>query len=288
MNTIINWLREIESRASEIYSAAAIRFADDEIFSSFLSQLAHDEMSHCHLLDRAAQNIADADRIPQFDIILDDETVAIVEGPLNELLSRLDSRKTSRQEIIEYIVKAELTEWNEVFLYIIHSCLAQSRDIQFAAAAIQAHEQRIKKFIKSLPEALRPYEDILQLPKIWDQNILIVDDDEPLRVLMSSVLSTLGRTETAENGKEAFEKIQENFYNVILSDIDMPEMDGMEFFQKAVEADNRLVNHFIICSGDLSVERREYLRQYSIPCLRKPFNIFELKNTAQRLIETAV
>lgn len=290
MKKIIDWLQEIEKRAGEIYSTAAERVTDDKEFSSFLSQLANDEMAHYHMLEKAAENLALTGSSGKLDIILDDKTVSIVEKPLNDLLTLLKGKRISRMDILQCIANAELSEWNEIFLYVIHaySAKGQSKDIQYAAAAIQSHEKRIKHFFNRLPESIKPNENFLKLPKIWETIILVVDDDEALRMLMAGILGTLGEVETAANGKEALEKTKDKFFNVIVSDIDMPEMDGLDFFHQATQSDHRLIKHFIFCSGEFTSARKKELRKYEIPFLQKPFNIFELQKTAQKLIETAI
>lgn len=61
-----------------------------------------------------------------------------------------------------------------------------------------------------------------------DVRILIVDDEEHTRLGYAEVLRLEGYdVDTAENGKEAFFKIQKNDYDVIVTDLRMPELDGM-------------------------------------------------------------
>lgn len=59
------------------------------------------------------------------------------------------------------------------------------------------------------------------------ENILVVEDNEINLQIMESQLTSLGyRVDTASNGKEALLKYQENAYDVVLTDLEMPEMDG--------------------------------------------------------------
>jgi diguanylate cyclase (GGDEF)-like protein len=58
--------------------------------------------------------------------------------------------------------------------------------------------------------------------------ILVVDDEEPMRKLIVSLLSTKGhQCVTASNGLEALDKIMEAKYDALITDIVMPEMDGL-------------------------------------------------------------
>jgi diguanylate cyclase (GGDEF)-like protein len=58
--------------------------------------------------------------------------------------------------------------------------------------------------------------------------ILVVDDDEPMRKLIVSLLSPRGhQCVTANNGREALDKIMETKFDALITDIAMPEMDGI-------------------------------------------------------------
>lgn len=60
-----------------------------------------------------------------------------------------------------------------------------------------------------------------------DNKILIVDDDENMRDAMRETVSRLGVTvDTAENGKIGYEKATSTLYDLIISDMRMPEIDG--------------------------------------------------------------
>ena len=66
--------------------------------------------------------------------------------------------------------------------------------------------------------------------------ILFVDDEENIRELGKRILQ-IGKYEvdTAVNGKDAFEKIANTYYNVIITDMKMPEIDGLEIIEKVKE-----------------------------------------------------
>jgi PAS domain S-box-containing protein len=63
-------------------------------------------------------------------------------------------------------------------------------------------------------------------------HLLVVDDDEGVRRSISSILEADGcRVEQASNGIEALERLRESSYDLVLSDVVMPDMDGYELFQ---------------------------------------------------------
>lgn len=63
--------------------------------------------------------------------------------------------------------------------------------------------------------------------------ILLCEDDGPLREVYHMVLTTAGHSvDIAENGKEGIKKCRRNRYDLILLDLMMPEVDGVEFMRR--------------------------------------------------------
>jgi CheY-like chemotaxis protein len=70
--------------------------------------------------------------------------------------------------------------------------------------------------------------------------ILIVEDEKNQRELYAMELQDKGyETEQVANGREALEKIQKNVYDLVLMDIRMPEMDGIEALGKILSKDKK-------------------------------------------------
>ena len=67
-------------------------------------------------------------------------------------------------------------------------------------------------------------------------NILIIDDEKAIRKTLTEILSFEGYTIVeAADGEEGLKQFKEKTYDVVLCDIKMPKLDGMEFLQKATE-----------------------------------------------------
>jgi len=62
--------------------------------------------------------------------------------------------------------------------------------------------------------------------------ILVVDDEAPIRDILKKGLSQMGgfSVEVAQNGQESIGKIGQDIFDLVLTDIRMPEMDGIELF----------------------------------------------------------
>ena len=68
-------------------------------------------------------------------------------------------------------------------------------------------------------------------------NILIIDDEKAIRKTLSEILSYEGyKIEEASDGEEGLKKFKEKAFDVVLCDIKMPKLDGLEFLDKAREA----------------------------------------------------
>ncbi|WP_386689331.1 response regulator [Lonepinella sp. MS14437] len=105
--------------------------------------------------------------------------------------------------------------------------------------------------------------------------LLLVDDDQDIRSLLADLLSLEGfHVDEAENGKVALEKLAENSYRLILLDIMMPVMDGIETLKEI----HRLYNTPVLmltARGDDS-DRIQGLELGADDYLAKPFNDREL------------
>jgi DNA-binding NtrC family response regulator len=67
-------------------------------------------------------------------------------------------------------------------------------------------------------------------------NVLIIDDEKAIRKTLAEILSYEGyKIDEAENGEEGLKRFKEKTYDVVLCDIKMPKLDGIEFLDRARE-----------------------------------------------------
>ncbi|WP_431216772.1 response regulator [Puia sp. P3] len=84
-------------------------------------------------------------------------------------------------------------------------------------------------------------------------NILIIDDEKAIRKTLSEILSYEGyKIDEAGDGEDGLKKIKEKEYDVILCDIKMPKIDGIEFLEKAKETNPDVP--IIMISGHGTIE----------------------------------
>ncbi len=84
-------------------------------------------------------------------------------------------------------------------------------------------------------------------------DILIIDDEKAIRKTLSEILSFEGyKIDEASDGEEGLKKFRERSYDVVLCDIKMPKIDGIEFLQKAGESNPDIP--VIMISGHGNIE----------------------------------
>jgi two-component system, NtrC family, response regulator PilR len=116
-------------------------------------------------------------------------------------------------------------------------------------------------------------------------NILIVDDEQSYRQLLSLVFEGDGHTiRTATNGREALAKLQEEPADVVISDVRMPDMDGIEMLESVRESQPDL--GVILMTAFASVETaREAFKLGADDFIQKPFDVEELKLIVKKTLE---
>ncbi len=107
--------------------------------------------------------------------------------------------------------------------------------------------------------------------------IIVVDDEKNLRLVVQKELSRQGHeVDIATNGEEAWSLLEEKDYDVILSDIDMPVMDGMELL-RTVHEKMQNAPEVIMLTGQATVETAiEAMKLGAYDYLTKPYRITEL------------
>ncbi|MFW5887693.1 MAG: ATP-binding protein, partial [Bacteriovoracia bacterium] len=112
-------------------------------------------------------------------------------------------------------------------------------------------------------------------------NILIVDDEESLLEIIVEELNENGynNIDTAPNGKEALSKLKNKSYNLLITDIKMPILNGIELIKKTVELNLSDKLHIIVITGGIPQEmysEAQKLEKHVKAVLNKPFATKEL------------
>jgi len=116
--------------------------------------------------------------------------------------------------------------------------------------------------------------------------ILVVDDEPVIRELLSEILADRGHeVETVDNATDALKKLESERYSLILLDIKMPGMNGIEFYQHIRDKAKSLARRIVFITGDaMGKETWHFLRQTKAPYLTKPFDEKKLEKVLSGIL----
>ncbi len=116
-------------------------------------------------------------------------------------------------------------------------------------------------------------------------HILVVDDEEDVRDTLHNVLKSMNYVpHVAASGADALDIIHNNQIDVVLSDLYMPEMDGIELLKK-VRVDNKNMIFLMITAHPTIETAVEAIKKGAYDYLTKPFHIEEVRLKINRALE---
>lgn len=116
------------------------------------------------------------------------------------------------------------------------------------------------------------------------RNILLAEDDEAMRTYLARALVNAGfEVSTVDRGTDALPLLEKQQFDLLLSDIVMPEMDGIELAQRCAEISPRTRVMFI--TGFAAVSLRASREQPHAKVLSKPFHLRDLVLEVERVFE---
>ena len=115
--------------------------------------------------------------------------------------------------------------------------------------------------------------------------IILAEDDHDMRRFLAKALQNAGYDVVAfDNGRSAYERIREEPFTLLLTDIVMPEMDGIELAQKASALDPSIRVMFI--TGFAAVALQGGRTAPEAKLLSKPFHLKDLVMEVDRIFQT--
>jgi CheY-like chemotaxis protein len=283
MKKLIEWLVTVEDLARRFYTEAETYFKSDREFSGLLHDLAEDEAWHVHVMKRAAEYAADG-TVPPAAIKLDNATKARIEAPLQEGRREWETDLLSKEKLLSCMVATEYSEWNVIFLYVVSTLKEYDREFADAASKIHQHKKHLERYLASIPEGGAYLDTVQRLPAVWQEKILIVEDHQALREFLRDILSPEGAVSTATNGKEGLELVTEQRFDIILSDVQMPVLDGIDFYRRALLHDAGLKERFLFITADPTREHLAFFKQNNLRHVLKPVPIGELQKAVHTII----
>ncbi len=133
-----------------------------------------------------------------------------------------------------------------------------------------------------------PAQETVTKPSLT-RHLLVVDDEPHVRILLSQYLQQARFTvDLAENGNEAWRKVQSQTYDCIIMDLKMPGMRGQQLYWDIQSFDEDLAKRIIFITGDTaSRDTGGFIASMDNPSLSKPFGLEELRREISAILEVA-
>jgi len=116
------------------------------------------------------------------------------------------------------------------------------------------------------------------------KKILIVDNAENNLTLLKDIFSGKLSVDTARNGEDALHKVGSVHYSAIITDVDMPKMDGIAFYKKALEFIPGLSERIVFYTGEVSKDRLIFFNENRLKYLIKPAPITQIRKCVSKII----
>ncbi len=122
-------------------------------------------------------------------------------------------------------------------------------------------------------------------------NILVVDDSETVRSILLKTLKLSGIELNdplqASNGREALAVLRENWVDLVLTDINMPDMGGVELVERMMDDDVLKAIPVVVVSTEGSATRIEDLKAKGVRAyVRKPFTPEQIREVLDEVLGT--
>ena len=145
------------------------------------------------------------------------------------------------------------------------------------------------RFVITLPisdkEPKSERDDAIEIKVPRGARILFVDDEKHIRDVMARNLLAEGMfVQVASNGKEAIELLEQNQFDVVISDVKMPNMSGMDVGKWLNKNKPDTLKRFILTTGALDPEIDNFCRQYGCDAITKPFEMEKLFTVIDRVL----
>ena len=127
----------------------------------------------------------------------------------------------------------------------------------------------------------------MQTPVEISAKILLAEDDNDMRRFLVKALQNAGYAVTSfDNGLSAYHRLREEPFELLLTDIVMPEMDGIELARRATELDPEIKVMFITGFAAVALNSANAAPK-DARILSKPFHLRELVSEVERLLKAA-
>jgi DNA-binding response OmpR family regulator len=114
-----------------------------------------------------------------------------------------------------------------------------------------------------------------------------VDDEPAVRTLLKAILERAGhQVDAVSDGRTAIDHILTHRYGLIILDVRMPDMSGIEVYERIRGIAESIAARVVFLTGDVMAEEtRVLLERTGAPAIAKPFQTQEMLQTLERLLK---
>ena len=149
------------------------------------------------------------------------------------------------------------------------------------------------RFIIELPHLRPPEEEaapagVAAAPRtgLRGRRVLVAEDEDSLREIVREVLEGEGcQVVEAADGRAALEQLAAQTFDLVISDVKMPDVGGLEVYRRACGSNPALAGRFLFVTGDwVSDDTARFLQQTGCAHLEKPYNVDQLVRRLEELL----
>lgn len=142
---------------------------------------------------------------------------------------------------------------------------------------VQAGRTQVRGPLTPLPRAVAP--------PASRPRILIVDDEDSIRVLVTHALREDHDVTACEGGREAIQTLESREFDAVLCDLRLRDLPGREVYAWLRTHRPAMARRFMVITGDThGDEGRTFLEEFRTPCVTKPFDLDDLRQRVKDLV----
>ena len=284
MKELIRYLAEFECTVGNLYADAAEYFSYDPDLSAFLRDLEQDEITFYDTMNRIDDMAGDRLDGYRSDVVADRKTREKLENPVIKFRERLSRGSLNEAGLVGLLMDIVYSEWNDIFIYVIETMKDSDPEFLHTTAHLEAHREKIIRFTEKrsgLAHLLNRHREVM---RAWDEKILIIDDDKALLKLLTSYLRRYYEVDSTSDGSDALLKISGRYYDLIMSDLVVPEVSGIEIYREAAKYDENIAKRFLFVTGSISPEYEKFFEQEGLEYMSKPLSLPVVDEKIQEIL----
>ncbi len=267
---------QLELNAAEIYSIFSEAIPED---ANFWATLAWEEKNHAAVLKTGKDVLMPIDQFPGEILPNVIQTLVDTNLWLNSLKEKFAETKPDRETAFAIAIKIESSAGEQHFQRVMDSP-SDSNIIKILQDLCEDdihHLSRIREYMKGGSE-------LEEISGNKTKKILIVMNDDSVAKLLKTVLESEGHIDIAGNGRAGLQKVKEQDYDLIVSAIEMPIVDGIKFYNEAKGMYPDLHKRFLFFTGAPSSEQVSFFQDQDLRYLTKPATINEIRAAALSIL----